>query len=446
MLSTVMVNMDAQALQDRVSQLENQVATLEKLVDVSVVLNSRMQLDPLLKRIMDVAVEIMACDAASVLLWNNKKQQLFFAASTTLDNTNSLIGTPVPMDSIAGEILRTREIVQVDDAQTDPRHYDKVDEDIAFETRSLLGVPMTYKNKVIGVLEVINKRTGAWTQEDRRYLMILAAQAAVAIEGAQLVMELRRANEELSEVDKLKNNFIAIASHELRTPLGVIMGYASFLQDHEDVDTQSHASKVLESALRLRKIIEDMVNLRYVKQKQSDLHLETLRISELFDSLWMESQSLIDVDKHEIVIKSPENDAYISVDHTRMIMVLTNLLNNAIAFTEPGNLIHVEAGAGLTDKEVRIRVADQGIGIDPEQIEKIFEEFYQVEDHMVRHHGGLGIGLSISRAIVEAHGGRIWAESAGIGKGSTFVLSLPTVPAPTNGATSNEDAKATPES
>lgn len=441
-----MENMDVQALQNRIAQLENQVAVLEQLVDVSVVLNSRMQLDPLLKHIMDVAVEIMSCDAASVLLWNNKKQQLFFAASTTLDNDNSLIGTPVPMDSIAGEILRTKEIVQVDDARADPRHYDKVGEDIGFQTRSLLGVPMTYKNKVIGVLEAINKRTGMWTQEDRRYLKILAAQAAVAIEGAQLVMELRRANEELNEVDQLKNNFIAIASHELRTPLGVIMGYASFLQDHEDKDTQSHASKVLESALRLRKIIEDMVNLRYVKQKASDLHLETLRISELFDSLWMESQSLIDVDLHKIAIKKPENDVYVSVDHTRMMMVLTNLLNNAIAFTEPGNSIQVEAGPGLTEKEVRIRVTDKGIGIDPNQIEKIFEEFYQVEDHMVRHHGGLGIGLSISRAIVETHGGRIWAESAGIGQGASFVISLPTVHAPKLDNMSNNSASVASES
>lgn len=442
----VMENMAVQDLQNRIAQLENQVAVLEQLVDVSVVLNSRMQLDPLLKHIMDIAVEIMSCDAASVLLWNNKKQQLFFAASTTLDNDNSLIGTPVPMDSIAGEILRTKEIVQVDDARTDPRHYDKVGEDIGFQTRSLLGVPMTYKNKVIGVLEAINKRSGKWTHEDRRYLKILAAQAAVAIEGAQLVMELRRANEELNEVDQLKNNFIAIASHELRTPLGVIMGYASFLQDHEDKDTQSHASKVLESALRLRKIIEDMVNLRYVKQKASDLHLETLRVSELFDSLWMESQSLIDVDLHEIAIKTPENDVYVSVDHTRMMMVLTNLLNNAIAFTEPGNLIQVETSPGLTEKEVRIRVTDQGIGIDPNQIEKIFEEFYQVEDHMVRHHGGLGIGLSISRAIVETHGGRIWAESAGIGKGASFIISLPTVPAPEKTDSSTDDAKVSPES
>ncbi|QPC83495.1 GAF domain-containing protein [Phototrophicus methaneseepsis] len=426
----VMVQMDAQALQQRVQQLESQVNLLEKLVDVSVVLNSRLQLEPLLKYIMDVAVDIMECDAASVLLWNNKKQQLFFAASTTLDNSNSLIGTPVPMDSIAGEILRKRDTVRVDDARTDPRHYGKVDEDIAFQTRSLLGVPMTYKNKIIGVLEALNKRQGSWTKEDSRYLEILAAQAAVAIEGAQAVMELRRANEELNEVDRLKNNFIAIASHELRTPLGVIMGYASFLQEDEDVSTQSHASKVLESALRLRKIIEDMVNLRYVKQKQSDLHLEAIRVSELFSSLSLEIQALMDIDKYQINIKMPDKDPYVYADHTRMMMVLTNLINNAISFSAPDKPITVEALKGLTDKEVRLRVVDQGLGIDPTQLEKIFEEFYQVEDHMVRHHGGLGIGLSIGRAIVEAHGGRIWAESAGIGSGATFTISLPTIDPP----------------
>lgn len=418
--------MVTQNLEEYIKRLEDKVNVLTRLAEISASLNSRVQLEPLLHNIMESAVEITDCEAASVLLWNKNTRQLFFAASTTLDKSGTeLIGKPVPMDSIAGTILRENTIVQVDDAKNDPRHYNKVDEDIEFETRSLLGVPMTYKDRVIGVLEVINKRQLPWTEDDRQYLSTLAAQAAVAIEGAQLVMELRRANQELSEVDKLKNDFIAIASHELRTPLGVIMGYASFLQEEESQSAQENASKVLESALKLRKIIEDMVNLRYLKQSQRDLRLEDMSVAMLLDSLRRDSLTMID-NRHQFHIMRPEQNALLRIDHTRILMALTNILNNAISFTPPGGTITVQSKINAKN-ECWISITDTGIGLDAHQLERVFEEFYQVEDHMTRRHGGLGIGLSIARAIVESHNGRLWANSKGKNQGATFTMALPVV-------------------
>ena len=220
--------------EQRLLQLENKVSILQQLADISASLNAQVKLRPLLKHIMGVAVQITDCEAASVLLWDDSKQQLVFAASTTTTaNDANLYGMVVPMDSIAGTIYNENRVMQVDDTQQESRHYEKVDEDIQFETRSLLGVPLTYKGKAIGVLEAMNKRTMPWTRDDRNYLTTLGAQAAVAIENTKMLTDLREANQELNEVDKLKNDFIAIASHELRTPLGVIMGYASFLQEEE---------------------------------------------------------------------------------------------------------------------------------------------------------------------------------------------------------------------
>lgn len=413
-------------LEAQVQQLEQKVKILTRLTEISTSLNSKVHLQPLLRSIMQIAVEIVDCEAASVLLWNKNTHQLFFAASTTVDSDDaSLIGKPVPMDSIAGTILRENTVVQVDDAKSDPRHYNKVDEEIDFETRSLLGVPMTYKDRVIGVLEVINKRQLPWTADDHHYLGIIAAQAAVAIEGAQLVMELRHAYQELSEMDELKNNFIALASHELRTPLGVIMGYASFLQEEESPSAKESASKVLESALKLRKIIDDLINLRYLKQKAADMHFETMPISDVMTSLERDSITLIDKDHHFDIVP-PTHDVTVNIDHARIMMALTNLLNNAIAFTPAGGTILVKAECVNAD-EVWLRVIDRGIGIDDNQLERIFEEFYQVEDHMTRRHGGLGIGLSIVNAITQAHGGRCWAESEGEERGATFTIALPIV-------------------
>lgn len=410
--------------QERIRKLEQQVDTLRRLAEISAFLNSRVELRPLLQHIMDMAVEIVDCEAASVLLWDDKRHQLEFAASTTLSaSPTGQIRMPVPMDSIAGRIFLENRIIQVDDAKNDPRHYSEVDENIKFKTRSLLGVPLTYKDRVIGVLEAINKREMPWTDDDRNFLSIIAAQAAVAIEGTQLVSELKRANEELSQVDKLKNDFIAIASHELRTPLGVIMGYASFLQEEESASAQQHANKVLESALKLRTLVEQMVNLRYLKQSQADLHRENMTVKQLMDLLRRDVYTLMDLTSYQFEITSPDTDDIVFVDETRIVMALNNILQNAISFTEKGKRITMRAE--VKGGELLLSIEDEGMGIDPSQLDRIFEEFVQIEDHMTRQHGGLGIGLSISMAIIQAHDGRIWAESDGVGHGATFIIALP---------------------
>jgi signal transduction histidine kinase len=422
--------MSEKTLEQRILELENKVVILNQLAEISASLNAQIDLQPLLKHIMDVAVSIVNCEACSVLLWDKNKQQLVFAASTTVDHTDtSLIGLPVPMDSIAGDIFQNNRVVQAEDTSLHPMHYEKVDKDIKFKTRSLLGVPMRYKNKVIGVLEAINKRNPPWDNDDRHYLDIIASQAAVAIEGAQLVADLRQANQDLNEVDKLKNDFIAIASHELRTPLGVIMGYASFLQEEESESAKEHAGKVLESALKLRKIIEDMVNLRYIKQNQADLHLEEIDTNTLLKGIKQEVSMLLDVSKHNFKTVELDEPPVLNIDQTRMMMALSNVMHNAFSFTPPSGTITLGA-VKVSRHEVHIRVADTGKGIEEHQLGKIFEEFYQIEDHMTRKHGGLGIGLSIARAIVTAHSGRIWAESDGLGNGTTFVIALPTKDAP----------------
>ncbi len=406
-----------------IAQLEHKIAVLTRLTEISTKLTGRVPLDNLLEIIMKATVEITDCDAASVLLWNNRTHELFFVASSS-QSAHNLLGKPVPLDSIAGTALRENQIIQVDDAKSDPRHYSGVDQDIKFQTRSILTVPMVYRDRRIGVVQALNKRTLPWTEDDKHYLSVLAAQAAVAIEDAQMMMEMKRANEELSQLDKLKNDFIAIASHELRTPLGVILGYASFLQEDSDPLTQEHATKVVDSALQLRRIIDGMINLRYLKQNQTDLTLIETTLSELFQDIQYETITIADLARYQLSIIPPEQDAIVRVDRSRLAMVINNLLNNAINFTPAGGAIQISAHH-RNEREVWIRVSDSGKGIEKDQLEKIFEEFYQVEDHMTRHVGGLGIGLSITKAIIESHGGRVWAESEGLGRGATFIIALP---------------------
>lgn len=432
---------DPAALQSYIAELEARNTILTRLLEVTQALNaallsSSLKVDAMLTHIMDAAAAITGAESASIILWRQNTQELFFAATTTSnDESRALIGKKVPPESIAGTIFGERRTVRVNDVRSDPRHYSGVDQAIQFVTRSLLGVPMVSKNRVIGVLEVVNKDQGDWSDQDEQHLLMLAEEAAVAIEVAQLVVALQKANTDLNELDKLKNDFIAIAAHELRTPLGVILGYASFLQDEATTPEYSDlAARVVDSALQLRRIIEDMVNLRYLKQKETELVREAVPVRALLEELRNESRVLIEASRHRLTLTLPDESLMVSVDRGRIIMALNNLMNNAARFTPPGGSItlqtQVRSTAGgstgkLGAREVWISITDNGTGIAAHDLDKIFQEFYQVEDHMTRRHGGLGIGLSIARGLVLAHGGRIWAESPGLAQGSTFYIALP---------------------
>jgi signal transduction histidine kinase len=282
---------------------------------------------------------------------------------------------------------------------------------------------MRSKDHIIGVLEAVNKIEGTWTDDDRRSLLVLASQAAIAIQNAQIMEQLQQAYNELNQLDKLKNDFISIASHELRTPLSVILGYATFLKEEAQGEAGAHASAVLNSALRMRNLIEDMTNLRYLKLGEAELKREHLPLAALFQAAQSDVQALAQAKGHQFQVDTPDVGVVVVVDRSKFGMALTNLLNNAIKFTPSGGQIRLTYN--LKPGSVWIIVQDTGVGIPQDQLEKIFEEFHQVEDHMTRRHGGMGLGLSIARALVEAHGGRIWAESQGTNRGSTFYINLP---------------------
>jgi signal transduction histidine kinase len=402
-------------------------AKLARLVEVSLVLNSTLALDPLLSTLMDAATELVAAESAAILLMDRDTRELVFTASNSAA-TVPLIGQPVPLEgSIAGAIMQENRPLALDDVRQDPRHYRQLDERLDFETRSLLGVPMRIKEDVVGVLEVVNKRDGSWTPDDRETLLILASQAAVAIENARLVEALRKAYAELDQLDQLKDEFIAIASHELRTPLGIILGYASFLREDVEGESGELADVVYRSALQLRTIIEQMTNLRYLKMGEIELSRETVQVSSLLQAAQQDIASLAEAKNHDLQIRLPEADYRVSVDVARMVEALGNLLNNAVKFTPPGGSIRVDAVGKPT--EIWITVQDSGVGFDPAQSDRLFDEFYQVENHLTRRHSGMGLGLSIARALVEAHGGRLWAHSTGADQGATFTVSLALVPA-----------------
>ena len=392
---------------------------LKRLVEVSCELNSTLDLNTMLQIIMDAATELTATEAASVLLLDPATRDLYFAAASQ-GSTPELIGMVVPLDtSIAGAILKSERPMVVPDVRQDPRHHSGTGQAIDFETRSLLGVPMLAEGRKVGVLEAINKISGGFSSDDVDTLNTLASIAAIAIHRAGLIAQLRDANEQLSQLDQLKTNFIAIASHELRTPLAIILGYLSIIQ--EDVGGQE-VEKVLQASIRLRSLMEGMFNLRYIDTGQANLNLTRLCLSPMVSEVVGQQQGLTEARGLTIDWAPPEETYDVLADQEALQLVLNNLISNAIKFTPAGG--HINVSLTRRAAEIWVSVADDGIGIPESHHQRIFDRFYQVEDHLTRGHEGLGIGLAVAQELLAVQNGRIWVESQE-GQGSTFTFALP---------------------
>ena len=412
----------------QLGDLENQPHQLKRLVELSVVLNSTLDLDDLLQLITATATELLDCEAASILLCDENDVCLFFAAATGSD-PKMLAEISVPIESsLAGTILRSSQPIILNNVEQDPRHYSLVSDQIKFKVKALLGVPMPIKDRTVGVLEALNKRNGAFNEHDASLLAVTAAHAAIAINNARLLRATQKALEQVSEANQIKSNFLALASHELRTPLNIIMGYSTILNEDTSGELSSHAMEVLSAARQMRSILDEMNNLSMLKSDEMIFKPQKLPMEDLLVYICEEMKYMAYARDQELVYAFSEGSHPVHVDLDKTALAFGNLLDNAIRFSPQGSRITV--GVTRDANQVLSWVQDQGIGIPADKLHRIFEEFYQIEPPNTRHYGGLGIGLTIAKGLIEAQGGRIWAESEGAGKGSTFKVSLPMVPSP----------------
>jgi signal transduction histidine kinase len=398
---------------------------MERILEISRELTSTVSLQPLLHQIVKVAAELTGSEETSILLLNTRTGELRFRAASG-EPLGQLRDIPVPVeDSIAGAVLLSGEPAIISDTHADPRHYKAVGQQIGIETVSLLAVPLKIKERRIGVLEAINKQSGEeFDQEDVETLTTLAAQAAVAIENARLVGDLRRAYDRLGELDKLKSDFIAIASHELRTPLGLILLYAAMLREQIGDTKGQQLDAVLRAALRLRHIMETMLNLRYLETGEMDLIPESFDLCSEVVAACEDYKAIAESGGLVLETSLPQDSLTIKADREKVRVILDNLISNAVKFTSSGG--RVQVAVLQQEDEVKITVSDTGIGIASDHLDHIFDRFYQVEDHMTRRHGGMGLGLSIVKGLVELHGGHVSVDSS-LGQGSRFAVSLPTM-------------------
>lgn len=398
---------------------------LARLLEISRTLAATLELRPLLETIVEVACELTQSEVSSILLFDPEKGRLRFEAVPGFQQQD-LIDVSVPLDaSVAGWIYSNSRPMVVQDAAAEPRVYRPIDKALGFETQSILGVPLIVRGRTIGVLEALNKKGDAhYTEDDLEVLETLASQAAVAIDNAQLLANIQDTNAELQRLDSMKSDFIAIASHELRTPLGLILGHATFLKEFVPPKHQEQMDVIIRSAMRLKTIIEDMATIAHQEQGESRVRRSPFSMSKLVEQVAGRFTAMAEEKMIEIGFDVPEGEALtVEGDQEKLEIALSNLVKNAIIFTDAGGQVGIKAEGD--QGMVKVFVVDTGIGIPPEAVDKVFDRFFQVESHLTRKHGGMGLGLSIAKAMVEMHNGQIWCESKE-GTGSLFCMMLPT--------------------
>jgi K+-sensing histidine kinase KdpD len=394
------------------SSKQDQTQTLleryRRLINISRDLSSTLDLDSLLYQIVKAAADLTDSHDASILLYDENQHELYFQASTHLD-ARAMRGLAVPVEgSIAGTIVTTRKPMKVMSAEDDPRHYNGISESVQYKTESLLGVPLITKDKVVGVIEALNKKEGDFTDEDEQLLSALGSQAAVAIENTRLFQQ---------------SDLIAEMIHELRTPLSSI-STASHLFMRPEVSQEQRASMaetIRRETTRLSEMATSFLDLARLESGRSPFIMEEVDLVALLQEGVKIMESRIQEQGLTLECDLKDNLPSFHGDSGKIIQVILNLLSNAIKYNRPKGMITI--GASSTDKEVSFYVKDTGRGILPEHRESLFQKFYRVpgSDQITE---GTGLGLSITKKIIDSHGGRIEVDSE-VGKGTTFTVHLP---------------------
>jgi len=408
------------------------VQRLERLLEVTRNLSTALETEPFLQTVIAIASELTASEVASILELDETGNQLQFVAMPWF-HRDALQAVKVPLEkSIAGWVYQKGQPLIVQDASSDPRFYKAVDHAAGFETHSILAVPLFFKGQPIGVLEAVNKMNNTnYTEEDVTILETLASQAAITIQNSILERRLQTAYDELAQLDRLKNDFVAITSHELRTPLGLILGHATFLREIADEKHHEQLDVIIRNATRLKEIIDSLANVDNYQSGTARVRRRSVSIIRIIEEVVVSFQDEAQQKQVTLQMDAGKDGLLVEGDARKIAIALSNLVKNAITFTNSGG--HVFVAAEQVPGYVKVSVIDDGIGIPVQDQPYIFGRFFQVESHLTRKHGGMGMGLSIAKVMIELHGGRIWVESVE-GKGSNFIFLLPLNPAQADAA------------
>ncbi|MGL4621848.1 DICT sensory domain-containing protein [Chroococcidiopsis sp.] len=350
---------------------------------------------------------------------------------------SSVVGKVMPLQKnpLFQEMLCQQGSICIVDTQTDSRVTDSpllqqlVQQ---LDIRSWLLMPVLYQGKLLGIVEshYCGSQPHQWTADETSLVEAIATQVGAALIQAEAYANLEDLNQQLEALDRTRSNLIAITGHELRTPLSTIQVCLESLATEPDMPLelrQVMLSTALTDSERMRKLVQDFLTLSNLESGRVEWHPETLPLDECVElALSRVCTRSNPEDLPQIVSTIPVQLPLIRVDGDWLVELIAKLLDNACKFTPPTGQIAIAARTnGGTTLEVTI--SDTGRGIEPNRLEIVFDRFYQEEGALRRTAGGTGLGLAICRQIVNSWNGKIWAESAGKDKGSTFHFTVPTV-------------------
>lgn len=318
--------------------------------------------------------------------------------------------------AVCGTVARLRQpiiatgIQQSDDA--------KVQLVKAFGVRAYACNPLLAGERLLGTLSFASRLKDRFDADEVAFIETICKYVTVAYERLRLL-------DELKEADRRKDAFLATLAHELRNPLAPIRTAVKVLHlKGSDLPEARGARQIIDRQVEhLTRLIDDLVDVSRITLNKLQLRQQPIAVSEVITGAVESSRSFIELRGHELTVSLPPEPVYVHGDLVRLAQVILNLLNNAAKYTEPGGRIWLTAER--EPQQVVVRVKDTGVGIPADKLPRLFEMFYQVDASLERAYGGLGIGLSLVRRLVESHGGRVEARSDGPGQGSEFTVRLP---------------------
>ncbi len=419
-----------QALHKRSILQDNlRLKTLEQLLESSKVLSATLELSEVAESLLHVSLRQSECRTGFLLLMEDRAAPVKIVPATT-GGTLLEAGQTLAWQAFEQQqtILSTDTLICTLDGA---------------ELRRALAVPLRAQGHVNGILLLCDDRATAFRPGIQESVTLLANHAGAALRNASLYGELGQAYQRVQELDRLKSEFISIASHELRTPLSIVLGYTMMVRDQSENEHRMYLERVMDSAQRIKDIIDDMVSLRHLETGETQLANDQVVIQEIISNAIERIRPTVDEHQQQISADVPEQSIQFVGDYEKVSLVLGHLLINAVRFTPEGGKIEVRAAlrpSGRLDSGgsrqmpsidglprypwVVVEVKDTGIGIPESEQPRIFDRFYQVADSLTRDHGGIGLGLALVRELVGLLGGTVWVNSQA-GQGSTFAFALP---------------------
>ena len=400
---------------------------VQLLAALSELMGTSMAFEEVIAAAMRFTSAMMGADGSSLLLVNRKEGGLSFyiALGEKAGQLKSM--TLARGEGIAGLVAESGIPVVVSDVRREARFSKRVDQVTGFKTGSIACVPLRIRDELKGVIEVVSKRVGTFSDKDLDMLTAIAGPVAVMIENARLIDEVKGLHEKLEKAGRVKAEFLATMTHELRTPINIVIGNLDILLGGFLGEVNDRQKDSLKTALRnsgeALNLIGSLLDLSRIEAGQVVIRVEEFRLEDIWKELELLFRIGLSGKQVDLAWEAREPLPLLKTDKIKVKEILSNVVFNAVKFTDRGR-IRVCASPVRGGEEVELVVEDTGVGIPKEFLPFIFEPFRQAEGALTKSHGGVGLGLSIAKRLVNLLHGRIEVESE-VGKGSTFRIALP---------------------